>query len=176
MNTYLWMDSRSENTPKIMARRLASMLEGKAAHRPLVLLCIGTPKIPGDSLGPSVGSLLSNDSRCHVYGTLDHPVHAMNLKATLHNIKKQHKRPLIIAIDAALGNENQSGFLTLKKGPLKPGKGLGKRLPAIGHIQITGVFHTLYGDQAQNQMKKYSQCIAQGLDTCIHSPSISYKN
>lgn len=49
--------------------------------RELVFLCIGSDRITGDSLGPLIGYQLSPYcSRIfHVYGTLDDPVHALNL-------------------------------------------------------------------------------------------------
>ena len=49
--------------------------------RELVFLCIGSDRITGDSLGPLIGYQLSPYcSRVfHVYGTLDDPVHALNL-------------------------------------------------------------------------------------------------
>lgn len=160
MSSYIWLDCRSDDTPELLALRLKHMV---AMGRPMVVLCIGTPAIPGDSLGPAVGSLLSHDKSLHVYGTMEAPVHALNLKATLKDIRRQFRKPMIIVVDAALGNEYQNGFLAIKKGALRPGSGLGKRLPSIGDIQITGVFCSLYGHGVMEQMQRYSWCIANGL-------------
>lgn len=173
MSTYLWMDAKNETAPAMLAMRLKQLMKDCRSHfrlsartpRPVVLLCIGTPAIPGDRLGPEVGSLLTQyqPANLHIFGTLDAPVHALNLRATLATIKKQFHHPVILVVDAALGNEFQDGFLAIKKGALRPGSGLGKRLPSIGDIQITGVFCNLYGNEATNKMHMYSQCIANGI-------------
>lgn len=201
MSTYLWMDAKSESAPAMLAMRLKGIMDDCRSHfgiwarsqRPVVILCIGTPNIPGDRLGPEVGSLLAGRSNAHtfgttdtlhtagsrhnlhVFGTLDAPVHALNLRATLDTIKRQFHRPMIVVVDAALGNEFQEGFLAIKKGALRPGSGLGKRLPSIGDIQITGVFCNLYGNQAREQMLIYSQCIANGIFS-LFSPESSSIN
>ena len=130
----------------------------------LVFICIGTPSILGDCLGPVIGSILSNAwTATDIYGTLDAPVHALNFRRTCHEIKKQHQKPFIIAIDAALGNPAQSGYILLKKGPLHPGKGVGKKLPPIGDLQITGVFQDIFDPMAGHQMARFSRCISQGI-------------
>ncbi len=168
MYSCLWVDHKNENAPALLAAQIQRLLAWKAIKRrlrrhPLIFLCIGTPKIPGDCLGPLVGTLLQSHIQYHVYGTLAHPVHALNLKETIRHIHHCHPGAVIIAIDAAIGSGSQNGFLTVQKGALKPGIGLGKRLPHIGHIQITGVFRQLYGANAVYQMARYSLCIARAL-------------
>lgn len=132
-------------------------------NHPLVFVCIGTPAILGDCLGPVIGSILSQASSAEIYGTLDAPVHALNLNHTCENIKKQHQEPFIIAIDAALGTAAQAGYILLKKGPLLPGKGVGKKLPPVGHLQITGVFQDIFAPNAAKQIASFSRCISEGL-------------
>ena len=53
--------------------------------RPIVVMCIGTDRSTGDSLGPLVGDMLSKWKMAdiHIFGTLDFPVHARNLEETL---------------------------------------------------------------------------------------------
>nr|WP_054754135.1 DUF1256 domain-containing protein [Piscibacillus salipiscarius] len=48
------------------------------ADQPIIILCIGTDRSTGDSLGPFIGHYLSLKplSKLHVYGTIDQPVHA----------------------------------------------------------------------------------------------------
>lgn len=106
-----------------------------------VVVCIGTDRSTGDSLGPLTGSLLQDDKPRHftVYGTLHDPVHAMNLENYLRLIKKQHRNPYVIAIDACLGKSSSVGNIILGKGALKPGAALNKLLPQIGNIHLTGV-------------------------------------
>ena len=107
----------------------------------LVILCIGTDRATGDSLGPLVGYKLSPLSydKVFVYGTLDSPVHATNLVTILNNIKKRHPLALVLAIDASLGDPKNVGFITLGEGPITPGAGVQKDLPNVGHIHITGI-------------------------------------
>ncbi|WEG12793.1 spore protease YyaC [Pullulanibacillus sp. KACC 23026] len=113
----------------------------KASDRPLVLVCIGTDRSTGDSLGPIIGSRL-NDSclpNVHIFGTLDQPVHAINLKQTYEQIHSTFNHPFIIGIDACLGRYNNIGVITLGDGPVLPGAGVNKQLPPIGDIHLTGI-------------------------------------
>jgi hypothetical protein len=53
----------------------------------VVILCIGTDRATGDCLGPLVGNhLKTNLPNICVFGTLEHPVHALNLEETLETI------------------------------------------------------------------------------------------
>ncbi len=107
----------------------------------LVILCIGSDRITGDSLGPLVGHSLSKISlrSTYIYGTLSQPVHALNLNKTIKMLKQQHPHSLIIAVDASLGAKNHIGFLTVSQGALEPGLGVHKSLPSVGDIAITGI-------------------------------------
>lgn len=108
--------------------------------RPLVLVCIGTDRSTGDSLGPLVGTRLKDlDSSLTVYGTLTKPVHATNLADTLAEIEKTHDNPIIIAVDACLGRSESVGSITLSAGALKPGAGVNKDLPQVGDVHFTGI-------------------------------------
>ncbi len=106
-----------------------------------VILCIGTDRATGDSLGPLIGYKLKNISypNVFVYGTLDNPVHAKNLKETIDYIKQSHINPLIIAIDACLGKMEHIGYITMGEGAIKPGAGVQKNLPPVGDLFITGI-------------------------------------
>ena len=107
----------------------------------LVLLCIGSDRITGDSLGPVCGQQLSYllGPNGFVYGTLSHPVHALNLTETLTTILARHPLSLLIAIDASLGSEDHLGYISTGTGPLLPGAGVRKELPAVGDLFITGI-------------------------------------
>ena len=112
--------------------------------RQVIILCIGTDRVTGDSLGPIIGYKLSRYSsgvfkEMKVYGTLESPVHAKNLKETIDEIHETYSNPLIVAIDASLGNLNYVGYLTLGEGTLKPGAGVNKDLPEVGDMFITGI-------------------------------------
>ncbi|MBU4534126.1 MAG: spore protease YyaC [Eubacteriales bacterium] len=113
----------------------------EAGQRPIVLLCIGTDRSTGDSLGPLVGSLLSatGQNLFSVYGTLEEPVHATNLEQVMAVIRETYQNPYIIAVDACLGNQENIGYVNIVDGPLKPGAGVKKTLPSVGELHITGV-------------------------------------
>lgn len=111
------------------------------AGHTLVFLCIGSDRATGDCLGPILGYKLSRFQLPNIviYGTLDRPVHAKNLGDIITEIHSQILHPFIIAIDASLGKTNHIGFYTLDIGPLRPGAGVNKSLPAVGDITITGI-------------------------------------
>lgn len=122
---------------------LISRLErfGIDRDNPKVLLCIGTDRSTGDCLGPLVGSKidLAQQDFFAVYGTLDKPVHASNLKEKLAEIHSNYKEPFIIAVDACLGHIENVGCINLGDGSLQPGAGVNKDLPPVGQIHITGI-------------------------------------
>lgn len=109
--------------------------------RPIIILCIGTDRSTGDSLGPLVGYKLKHlsTSSIYVYGTLENPVHAKNLPDILNKINCYFSNPYIIAIDSCLGSLNNIGKIFIKNGPLLPGLALNKDLPPIGEMNITGI-------------------------------------
>ncbi|NLB89439.1 MAG: spore protease YyaC [Syntrophomonadaceae bacterium] len=109
-------------------------------NKEIVYLCIGTDRATGDCLGPLVGTRLSLlVPYANIFGTLQNPCHATNLTEILNNIDTQFNNPLIIAIDASLGNADRIGYINIKKGSLKPGTALKKVLPEVGDFHISGV-------------------------------------
>lgn len=108
--------------------------------QPIVLICIGTDRSTGDSLGPLIGTKLFEQemSTFHLFGTLDYPVHALNLTDTLAYVEENFDNPYIIGVDACLGSEKNIGSIAVRKGPLKPGSAMNKDLPAVGDIHIAG--------------------------------------
>lgn len=140
-----YFNTQEEDAFEQLGIALSSMIS--IYHRAcseFVILCIGTDRVTGDSLGPLIGYKLSriNLDKIHIYGTLDSPVHAQNLDDTLEMIRFNHPDIPIIAIDASLGNKKHLGYITLGKGPLQPGAGVNKCLPAVGDICITGIVNT----------------------------------
>ncbi|MBO0958414.1 spore protease YyaC [Neobacillus sp. MM2021_6] len=110
-------------------------------RRPIVFICIGTDRSTGDSLGPLVGTLLEEKDlqSFYVYGTLDEPIHAVNLAEKLKEIQTKHVNPYMIGIDACLGRIKNVGVIQIGNGPVKPGAGVNKDLPEVGDIHITGI-------------------------------------
>lgn len=118
---------------------ISNFLRSNADEKNLVL-CIGTDRYIGDCLGPLVGTMLKKmQLDCPVLGTLEDPIHAVNLKNRLAAIQLTYPNHKIIALDACLGAEDNIGSIQLKTGCLFPGKGVGKKLPAVGDISIIGI-------------------------------------
>lgn len=114
--------------------------KAQLVNRDIVFLCIGSDRYVGDSLGPLVGTMLVEEGiPFEVYGTLEHPVHAFNLKETIKEVNKRFVKPFIISIDACLGEQSQVGDVMIKEGPLVPGQALAKVLPEIGDYHIKGM-------------------------------------
>lgn len=122
---------------------LIDMGLGEVQNPQILVVCVGTDRSTGDAFGPIIGSRLKQMARIpgvEVFGTLDEPVHAVNLGYTLENIQEQYKPPpYIIAIDACLGKFDHVGHITVEHGPLRPGAGVKKTLPAFGDLTITGI-------------------------------------
>lgn len=122
------------------AESLALSIGGIQHKDQLVVVCVGTDRSTGDSLGPLIGTQLNNNKEpVLVYGTLDNPVHALNLEEQITEIKIKHPHATILAVDACLGKSENVGYISLKKGPLKPGTGVNKQLPLVGDYHIVGV-------------------------------------
>ena len=109
--------------------------------RGVLFLCIGTDRSTGDSLGPLIGYKLKGRRirNAKVIGTLERPVHAMNLEEYLKLVKTKYSDYLTVAVDASVGNTEHIGYVTLGKGPLKPGLGVSKELMEVGDLFITGI-------------------------------------
>lgn len=162
----------------ILARRLRNLLtQQNGNHLPPIILCIGTDRIIGDSLGPIVGSSLSRSAlHPYVYGTLESPVHALNLPETLSRIKKKHPGNTLIAVDASLGSKSHIGSVTVRNGGLHPGAGVQKNLKLTGDISVTGVTNTddsypwLSLQTARlSTVVRMADCIASGiLEACMN--------
>lgn len=141
-NQLYYYNIKENHSIKKFCQKLSDMINKKTnPGQSLILLCIGSDRATGDCLGPIVGYKLSQMKYKHfdIYGTLDHPVHAKNLHQTLLTIKKRHKNPFIVAVDASLGKDDHIGFVTLGNGSLCPGIGVDKDLPSVGDIFITGI-------------------------------------
>ncbi len=111
-------------------------------RKPVIVLCIGTDRSTGDCLGPLVGyklSAMNVHDHFLIYGTLDEPVHAKNLKEILKEIQQRYTNSFVVAVDASLGSIEKIGYITIAKGPLRPGAGVKKTLPCVGDMHISGV-------------------------------------
>ncbi|GAX89126.1 spore protease YyaC [Effusibacillus lacus] len=175
----LKIDHTLPNARSALRFHLFDLIAGQISDRKMVFVCIGTDRSTGDSLGPLVGSrletLLAPDD-CSIYGTLENPVHAVNLTETLQTIKRIHQNPFIIAIDACLGQLSSVGMISVGVGPLKPGAGVNKNLPEVGDIHITGIVNVggfmeyfVLQNTRLSVVMKMAECIAQTLAETVPS-------
>lgn len=137
-----YFDSKERYSPYDFGNTLLNLLEVNSyKNKTIVFLCIGSDRATGDCLGPLLGYKLSHlpSKNYVVYGTLEEPVHAKNLKETVSRIYSENNNPFIIAIDASLGKASHVGYYTLGEGPLKPGAGVDKDLPYVGDLFVTGI-------------------------------------
>lgn len=126
---------KKENVAQVLSLILKDIINENT-----IVICIGTDRAIGDALGPLVGTMLKNsDFKCPVYGTLDNPIHALNIYESIEEVKRLHPKGEFLAIDACLGSKNSIGNIQIRKGPILPGKGVGKKLPQIGNFSIVGI-------------------------------------
>lgn len=106
-----------------------------------VFFCIGTDKVIYDSLGPIIGHKLKQKAPyLNVYGTLKHPIMALNINKEFEIISHQHKGAQIIGIDASLSEDIEDiNDVKFYEGPVRPGAGMGKQLTPVGNYKIIGI-------------------------------------
>ncbi|MDR1913980.1 MAG: spore protease YyaC [Clostridiales bacterium] len=146
-----YINAMDENAVEQVARVFANNLE-EVSFDHIILLCIGTDRATGDSLGPLTGYKLKSsivnkrEVKCvSIFGTLEKPVHAKNIQQTLDYINAAYENPFVAAIDACLGKAESVGYITMGEGSLCPGSGLSKELPEVGHISIAGIVNIATG-------------------------------
>ncbi len=123
-----------------LSNTLYKMVENiQKPYEQIAVVCIGTDRSTGDSYGPLVGHMLSKYTMYafDLYGTLSEPVHALTLGKTIDQLDQENT--LIIALDSSVGYSSYVGQIGLKYGPIRPGSGVGKSLPSIGDIAVSGI-------------------------------------
>lgn len=136
-----------------------------------VILCIGTTKVIGDSLGPKVGDRLVKEYNvnAYVYGRTDSPVNGINYSTYIAHIMKHHKNSLIIAVDACLGVCKDVGRIKYVMSGLRAGAALNKQLDRIGDIGILGVV----GESRKNNLEALLEVSEKSVDSL--SEKMAYK-
>lgn len=182
-NPALPRDIRVSIQDRLAAEKMAQFLSRQLLdldphrRRQVVLLAIGTDRSTGDSLGPLVGSRVCElaPHLLPVFGTLDEPVHAVNLRDRLKELQRRFPvKPLVIAVDASLGQIQHIGSISLGRGPLHPGTGVHKDLPQVGEIFISGVVnlggfleYIVLQNTRLSLVMKMADCIARALVAAI---------
>jgi putative sporulation protein YyaC len=125
--------------------------------------------------------LLKKKINIDVYGTLDKPVHALNLNEYARRIKSMNYEN-ILAIDACLSSKKNQGLLEVRNEPITPGKGIGKNLPDIGNFSIIGIvdssdrnFCDLVQETRLSFIYEMSEVICEGVVNATSMNEVKYK-
>ncbi|NMA61393.1 MAG: spore protease YyaC [Firmicutes bacterium] len=169
----------------LSSAQLAVALASLPLENNIDIVCVGTDRSTGDSLGPFIGSALQArlkagllPQQVTVYGTIHEPVHALNLKETAEKIGSKGGKSSVIAIDACLGRVKNIGYISVKRGPLQPGTGVNKQLPSIGDYHIIGVVnvagfmeHVVLQNTRLSLVIQMADVITEGITLCLGSHS-----
>ncbi|MCU0306400.1 MAG: spore protease YyaC [Thermoleophilia bacterium] len=138
-------------------------------ERGVVFACIGTDRSTGDALGPLVGQKLVRLGCAteEVVGTLEDPLHALNLADRLGPVLGADERPVVVAVDAALGPMASVGAVRMRDGGLRPGQGVGKDLPEIGDLSVTATVNIATGLLEAQVLQSTRLWLVQGLADLI---------
>lgn len=128
-----------------------------------VIVCIGTPRVQGDSLGPKVGDLLIKryNVNAYVYGKTSSPITGVNCERYFEHIKTHHSHSLVIAVDACLGKKNDVGTIKYSFDGLRAGSALNKKLGKIGNIGLLGIV----APSGKNNMDSLLRTTSDSIDT-----------
>ncbi len=153
-----------------------SLLECNKDGLKPIFVCIGSDLVLGDSLGPLVGTLLKKKKlSSYVYGTLNFPITAKEIEYVKVYLKQMHPNTTLIAIDAAIGPQDDVGLIKVADRGLAPGLGVNKKLGVVGDISIIGVVasksiqnYNLYNLTRLNLVFKMAEKIADGIEKYIN--------
>lgn len=116
---------------RLICERAAELIRSSTR---IDVICIGTPKVVGDSVGPRVGSLLKAaglPDRIKIIGCTDEPAHRGNLASMLMSLRND---ALLVCVDAALGNNFPA--INIRTGPMHPGVAVSDELPELGDVSV----------------------------------------
>lgn len=187
-------------SPQAFGSQLAFFVEKvreEQEKKRVLFLCIGSDRSTGDSLGPLVGYKLERrrevmqaesaamgagngliypdeaDFGGPLFGTLERPVHAINLEETMERIRTEYRDHVVVAIDASIGRHEHVGYITVGLGSLRPGLGVRKNLGAVGDIFITGIVGSggaweplLLQNTRLSVVMELADCIYEGICAC----------
>ena len=182
------IDAQDPCAPEHIASYLISQILSRADWERMVVVCIGTDRSTGDALGPLVGSLLTEQLACRldglrledvdIRGTLDEPVHAMNLRDACNDLAVTRRTHMVVGVDACLGQAEQVGTIALGLGPVRPGAGVNKALPPIGTLHITGTVniggfmeYLVLQNTRLSLVMRMAKVIAQGIGAAVTAVS-----
>lgn len=110
----------------------------------IVVLCVGSDRSTGDSLGPLVGSFISGDSiilksNVEIWGTLENPLQAKNINKIIRKLEKEKDDICTLVVDASLDSYENVGNIRVSKGPVQPKSWVRKNILQVGDFYINMV-------------------------------------
>ncbi len=159
-----------------------AIIECNPKGKKLIYVCIGSDLVLGDSLGPLIGTMLKKRKvNSYVYGTLNFPVTAKEIEYAKSHVKQMHPDSMLVAIDAAVGAQEDVGLIRVMNKGLKPGLGVDKNLGVIGDISIVGIVaakslqnYNLYSSTRLNLIFKMAEKITSAIE--LYSKIEAQKN
>ena len=146
-----------------------------------IVVCVGSDLVIGDSLGPLTGSMLAFKTQglgAYIYGTLQAPITAKEVKYLKDFLRKTHPNRSIIAVDAAVGKSEDIGLIKISSSPLSPGAGANKQLGSFGDATILGVVaekstgnYALFNNTRLRLVYTMADQISEGIATLLHDCS-----
>lgn len=126
-----------------------------------VIVCVGTTKVVGDSLGPIIGDLLADKYNidAYVYGRSSRQVTGLNYEDYTQHIKVHHSDSLVIAVDACLGAKKDVGKIKITPNGLRAGSALNKTHKRLGDLAVLGIVAVNGGDNLDNLVKADSAVV-----------------
>ena len=144
----------------------SNILKQNKQNKNLIILCIGTNKVIGDSIGPIVGTNLKNDLKINmkfkdefyiknkkikIIGDMCNNISYNNIKENIEKIDTIGEKNFIIVIDSALSSENNIGKIFIHNRGLKYAESLKRSNEIIGDMSIKAVV----GKNTQNRFKNF---------------------
>ena len=146
-----------------------------------IVVCVGSDLVIGDSLGPLTGSMLTFKTQglgAYIYGTLQTPITAKEVKYLKDFLRKTHPDRAIIAVDAAVGRAEDIGIVKITSSPLSPGAGANKQLGSFGDATVLGVVaeksignYALFNNTRLRLVYAMADKISEGIATLLHDYS-----
>ena len=146
-----------------------------------IVVCVGSDLVIGDSLGPLTGSMLAFKTQglgAYIYGTLQNPITAKEVKYLKDFLRKTHPGRAIIAVDAAVGRVEDIGIVKITSSPLSPGAGANKQLGSFGDATVLGVVaeksmgnYALFNNTRLRLVHTMADKISEGIATLLHDYS-----
>lgn len=125
----------------------------KNSDKQLVIWCIGTKKVIGDSLGPYVGEKLIRNNKNNnivIKGSLSNQINYLNIEQEIKKLNKKYSYIYSVVVDSCLYTKNSIGELIISKNNVILGSALKKSNYIIGDISIKGIVGEDYKSPLEN--------------------------